>query len=86
MKAYRTVRDEPIGVAIGFKPEGEVADEYELAHDSGGEFVFIDGDQISIWGARSFQTYRGRHTAEPDLLIWRSPEEFAVWKREMDEG
>lgn len=76
MKAYRVVRDVPIGVAVGFKPEGEWTDEYELVSDSGGEFVFIYGSRMGIKDSSAIQ-------AEPDLHVWRSPEEFAEWKQDM---
>lgn len=80
--AYRVVTDEPVGVAIGFEPAGFGYDKFVLKSDDGGENVYIDSGEITI----SKDSNLGEQYPEPDLLIWRSPEEFEEWKSEMDSG
>jgi hypothetical protein len=75
MKAYRVTTDEPQGVCIGFKPALTECDEFDLLCDNGGDFVHIGDGTLRI--------NRLPEGAEPDLMIWRTPDEFDEWAEEM---
>ena len=77
---YRVVTDEPQGVTIGFEPpKGVDYDVFEIVSDDGGDNVFVTGDGNMII---SSEQEMGGQYPEPDLMVWRSPEEFNEWYRE----
>lgn len=81
MKAYRVITDEPMGICVGFKPEKWVTDEFDVVSDDGGSNVFITGGLITI-SSKSTLHWRDFYQ-EPDLVVWRTPEQFAQWEEEM---
>jgi hypothetical protein len=78
-KAYRVITDEPQGICIGFIPDGVESDEYDLVSDDGGQYVRIDGHNLSIISDQGQAT-------EPELMIWRTPEQFNLWMQEIGLG
>jgi hypothetical protein len=70
---FRLVNNEVQGICIGFEPETDSDWEvYCLDEDNGGQYVHIlDNGLLSI-----NKIFEG---AEPDLLIWRTHEEFERW-------
>jgi len=81
--AYRVITDEPVGITIGFEPKGFEYDEFQIQSDDGGDNVYIqeDGETLII----SKDPNLNGEFPEPDLLIWRTPDEFKSWIAEMDE-
>lgn len=78
LKIYRVILDEPVGVCVGFEPKG-FEFEYDLFYlneDNGGDFVHIENGKITI--------NKIPQGAEPDLLIWRTHEEFEAFKTEYE--
>lgn len=86
-KAYRIVTDEPLGIAVGFVPEGaEYYDEFDVTSDDGGGFVFISPDATSLFISKE-RHHPGQNPEwpEPDLLVFRSPDDWESWKAENEE-
>ncbi|MFA5202935.1 MAG: hypothetical protein WC708_00780 [Lentisphaeria bacterium] len=81
-KAYRIITDEPVAVTVGFVPEGTEFDEYDLISDDGGEFVFIDDENNMSISKDGHNINQDPEWPEPDLLIFRSKEEFDEWMTE----
>jgi hypothetical protein len=87
-KAYRIITDEPQGVCIGFCPMGEgfEVEELRLLSDSGGVYVFIDGDSCFIADQSCvhhvLDGYQVCVYSEPRFPIWRSETEFNKWRNE----
>lgn len=72
--AFRVITDEPQGFCIGFDPGTKNQDRWEVAEDIG-DVPFIGND------GRLFLLTK-EHVKVPegtDMLIWRTPEEFAKW-------
>lgn len=80
-KAYRIITDEPVAIAVGFIPKGTEFEEYDLISDDGGEFVFIEGKNILI-SKDEHRVGQKSEWPEPDLLIFRSKDEFNEWMTE----
>ena len=75
LPVYRVTKDEPIGICIGFRPDLVKCDAFYLDEDNGGEFVHITNGCL-------VHVDRIPEGAEPDLLIWRTFDEFNVWAKE----
>lgn len=80
-KAFRVVLDEPVGICVGFKPKQTDLnmDEYELLSDDKGSNVFILDGKIVVSKSGDLHNYEQTQYPEPDLLIWRTPDEFNEW-------
>jgi hypothetical protein len=79
IKGYRVITDVPQGICLGFMPEGFVFDVFDV-HDNGGYNAFYQQDHIIV----SYVEELGGE-APADMMVWRTYEEFKIWKEEMDE-
>ncbi len=87
MKAYRVVTDEPIGVAVGFKPSDELLaeigaeiDELDVVKDDGSNGIpwhVGEGTEIEIRDVELEDGMKqGLMPLGMELEIWRSEEEM----------
>ena len=76
--AYRVILDGPVGVCVGFVPDGFEFDEFNLVSDDGGSSVVI-----SPSGDMAIMSDPAMATEPPDLMIWRSEPEFEAWVSSM---
>lgn len=92
-KAYRVIIDEPEGLCIGFIPEGVEYDEWDVKQDDGvGDVALLDQNDNKLvirsdpegWPGivTDDELAAGLTTLGPDMLIWRSPQEFQAWYAE----
>ena len=75
LRVYRVITDEPQGVCIGFEPELVKYDTFCLDEDNGGDFVHILYNGTILINKLP-------EDAEPDLIVWRTQEEFLSWMEE----
>ena len=85
VKAFRVIFDEPVGICVGFQPQGMEGDEWTV-YDEGGDEVFTGS---SLQGAKSINLMlilkkddkwpNGWWNKEGELMIWRTPDEFFQW-------
>lgn len=89
-KAYRIITDEPVGLAVGFVPEGFEHEEMDLGSDDGGSYVYIEsspgGGMRAVISKDPHRPGSDPEWPEPDLLVFRSPSELAEWAEEYGDG
>ena len=66
-------------LAFAQRVRGFEVEELHLMSDDGGGYVFIDGDECFI---ASQDCVLGRYD-EPDMLIWRTEDDFETWYDEV---